>query len=223
MYKLSPSKAHRFLNCTASLKHDVEFVETIYTIRGTLLHELGEKIIKSENVDEFLIENNISPYEQFLVMSYAKAVMNEYDEIDGISLDIEVKKPISIYGFEANSIIDALVVSKDTASIIDLKTGRYEIDPLNNEQLYFYAYGTIMDNPEIKKLRLSIFQNNKMKTAELEKEEILDYFKKKENVFLEIANDHLTYNPGEKTCKYCAIKDSCESRAKWLDVNNGFK
>ena len=43
MYKLSPSKAHRYLQCTKSLEYDTEFVETPWTIRGNILHEFGEK------------------------------------------------------------------------------------------------------------------------------------------------------------------------------------
>ncbi len=220
MYKLSPSKAHRFLNCTASLKHDVEFVENIYTIRGTLLHELGEKLIKGEDVTDFIYDNNITSYEYYFLKSYAKAVSKEYKSIKAAVLDIEVKKPISIYGFTANAIIDALALSNDTASIIDLKTGKYEITPIENEQLYFYAYSVIADHPDINRVRLSIFQNIKMKTVEVDKQEILDFFSNKSAVFKEIADDKLTYTPSEKACKYCAIKDSCEARMKWIENEN---
>lgn len=219
MYKLSPSKAHRFLNCTASLKHDVEFVDTIYTARGTLLHELGEKLIKKEDVDDFIIENEINFHELEFLEAYANAVLEEFYFINATILDIEVIKPIEIYGFNTNSSIDALALSETTASIIDLKTGRNEISPFNNEQLYFYAYSVIMDYPNIKTIRLSIFQNSQMKTIVVDKKKVLKYFEKKAKVFEKIANDDLTYNPGKKACKYFSIRETCEARMQWLIYN----
>lgn len=215
-YKLSPSKAHRFLNCTASLLHDTEFVENIYTIRGNKLHTMGEMLIKGEDITDFCKENDINSYEHHFLTSYANAVINEYNKIDGSVLEIEVKRPINIFGFTSNSIIDALALSYDTASIIDLKTGRYEIDPVGNEQLYFYAYSIIMAYPSVKKVRLSIYQTCKMKTIEMGVDEILDFFMEKAEVFESIANDNLTYTPNEKSCKFCAIKDTCKARAEWI-------
>ena len=43
---------------------------------------------------------------------------------------------MTIYGFDIHLIIDALLIGRDTASIIDLKTGRTEVDEEDNEQLF---------------------------------------------------------------------------------------
>ena len=81
MYKLSPSKAHRFLNCTASLMHDKPFVENAATIRGKLLHEFAEKRLRNEDTREFEINNKINDYEIFIVESYVNSIWREYNEI----------------------------------------------------------------------------------------------------------------------------------------------
>ncbi len=97
-YKLSPSKAHRYLNCTKSLEFDTEFVENAWTIRGTIMHEYGEKKIREDNdIAEFEKEHDFNDYEKFLIDSYAKAVWNEYDLIDATSIHIEEKEPLFIY------------------------------------------------------------------------------------------------------------------------------
>jgi hypothetical protein len=149
MYKLSPSKAHRYLKCTKSLEYDAEFVETPWTIRGNILHEFGERKLLEKETNLFEIENNFSDYEKFLINSYVQAVMSEYNLIQADSLHVEEKEPIEIYGNQINLIIDALVLGKKIASIIDLLTGNNDIRPKDNDQLLFYAYIVLMKHPQV--------------------------------------------------------------------------
>lgn len=71
MYKLSPSKAHRFLNCTKSLEFDIPFTETPQTIRGNILHKLGEKMLRNEEILDYIGEHKINEYEIFLQIGRA--------------------------------------------------------------------------------------------------------------------------------------------------------
>jgi len=216
MYKLSPSKAHRYLKCTKSLEYDTEFVETPWTIRGSILHEFGERKLLEKETNLFEIENNFNDYEKFLINAYVQAVMNEYNLIQADSLHVEEKEPIEIYGNKINLIIDALVLGKKIASIIDLKTGNNDISPVDNEQLLFYAYSVLTRYPEIETFRLSIFQKGKIKTEVVTREYVYDFFIDKFDIFDAISRNELTYNPDEKACKYCAHKDKCVARAKWI-------
>lgn len=219
MYKISPSKAHRILNCTASLRHDDVFVETPATVRGNILHTLGEMFLKEvddDKITEFINEHGIDGYELDLIQGYIHAVLYETEKIGATEMQIEVKREIDIYGFKSNSIIDTLLLSKYEASIIDLKTGNYDVDIIDNEQLYLYGYGVLTRYPDIQIVHLSIFQKMKKKTITLTRGEIFDYFLDKEEVFTDIRNGNLKYNPSEKACKFCPIKDTCIARAKWI-------
>lgn len=216
MYKLSPSKAHRYLQCTKSLEFDTEFVETPHTIRGSLLHQYAEKLIKNENLDIFLKENKITDYEMFLINGYVDAVWSEKDLINADKVIVEEKKSIKLYGFSINLIMDALILGKDTASVVDLKTGNNDIDAVDNEQLLFYAYAVLQEYPEYQNFRISIFQKGKLKTSIITSDDVYDFFLEKDDIFEQIKNNELKYNPSDKACKYCAIKDSCKARAKWI-------
>lgn len=216
MYKLSPSKAHRYLQCTKSLEFDTEFVETPYTVRGSLLHEYAEMMIKNKNVDDFKETHSITDYEEYLIQSYVDAVWNEKDLIGANKLIVEEKRNITLYDNSINLIIDTLLVGKDTVSIIDLKTGNNDIDPNDNEQLLFYAYSIVNDYKDVKEFRLSIFQKGKLKTTVVSLDEVLDFFMSKFFIFEKIKNNDLEYNPSDKACKYCAIRNTCRARAEWI-------
>lgn len=216
MYKLSPSKAHRFLNCTQSLAFDIEFAETPATIRGNILHKFAEMAIKNEDATLYAEVNGINDYEYHLITSYVNAVWNEYKKIDATEIQVENKQPIVIFGNNINLIIDTLMLSNDTASIVDLKTGNTDVDVKENEQLYFYAYSVTTKYPNINTFRLSIFQKGKLKTIVKKKEDIFDFFIDRISTFDAIAKNELTYNPGDKQCKFCAIKDTCLARAEWI-------
>lgn len=216
MYKLSPSKAHRYLQCTKSLEFDTEFVETPYTIRGSLLHEFAEMMIKNKETDEFMEEHKITDYEHFLVQGYVDAVWQEKELINATEMIVEEKRNITLYDNSINLIIDTLLIGKDTVSIIDLKTGNNDIDPGDNEQLLFYAYSIINDYIHINNFRLSIYQKGKLKTTVVTLDEVMDFFMSKFLVFQKINKNELEYNPSNKACKYCSIRDTCKERARWI-------
>jgi len=215
MYKLSPSKAHRYLNCTKSLEFDVDFVETPVTLRGSVLHKLAEMSLRNQETMEYIAEHKINEYELYLINEYVRAVWSETERLKG-DLVIEEKKPIIIFNNKINLIVDALIVGKNEASIVDLKTGNADVDVEENEQLYFYAYMVATQFDNIETFYINIFQKGIMKTFVVSKNQVFDFFLEKEHVFLKIENNELEYNPSDKACKYCAIKDKCMARAKWI-------
>jgi hypothetical protein len=215
MYKLSPSKAHRFLNCTKSLEFDVDFIETPVTMRGSILHTLAEMSLRNQETMEYIAEHKINEYELYLINEYTRAVWNETERIKG-ELIIEKKKPIIIFNNNINLIVDALIIGEKEASIIDLKTGNADVDVEDNEQLYFYAYMVATQYNNIETFYLNIFQKGILKTYVVTKNQVFDFFLEKEHVFLKIEKNELEYNPSDKACKFCSIKDKCMARAKWI-------
>lgn len=216
MFKLSPSKAHRYLQCTKSLEYDVEFVETPQTKRGSLLHKIAETMIKSQPFEELLVENGVDDYEFFILNSYVDSVFRECHRLNCENIEVEQKRSIKIFDININLIIDAMVVGTNEASIIDLKTGNGDVEVVDNEQLYFYAYALLTEKININKVSISISQKGKLKTIVLTREQVFDFFIEKENVFENIKNKELSFNPSEKACKFCAIKKTCVARANWI-------
>lgn len=219
MYKLSPSKAHRFLQCTASLKYDTEFVETAASKCGTLLHTLAEYYLKSKSKQEIsnlISENKISDYEFNLIDAYTSFVLYQIDKIKGKELLIEFKTPFSIFGFTMNAIIDAVIIADTVATLIDLKTGSVYVDADDNEQLMYYAYIIFNVYPKIKTVYSYIYQNFQAKEFVITRSECFDFFIEKEPIYDAISRDELTYNPSDKACKYCGNKDSCLAWAYWV-------
>lgn len=218
MSKLSPSKAHRFLNCTKSLEYDTAFVETPASIRGNILHEYAEKILKNQATDDFERENKIDDYEHFLVNAYADAVFEEMAFYQHNQLHTENKTSMQLFGNDINLIIDALLLSEANkmASIIDLKSGNYDIDPENNEQLLLYAFYVAQDHDFVENFRLSIFQKGKLKTWTITKKELYDYIISIYDTIDDINNNRLSYNPSDKACKFCEYKNKCIARAEWI-------
>jgi CRISPR/Cas system-associated exonuclease Cas4 (RecB family) len=216
MYKLSPSKAHRFLNCTKSLEFDVAFVETPQTIRGSILHELAEMSLKNEDILNFIEQHKVNEYELYLINGYVREVWSELLKIPNSQMVIEEKKPIIIYNNNINLVIDCLILGDRVASIFDLKTGNGDIEVEDNEQLYFYAYMVATTYDKVDKFILNIYQKGKKKTTELTRQEVFDFFIEKEEVFRKIEQGKLEYKPSDKACKFCPIKDTCLARARWI-------
>ena len=216
MYKLSPSKAHRFLNCTKSLEFDIPFTETPQTIRGNILHKLGEKMLRNEEILDYIGEHKINEYEIFLLNGYVQSIWEEQKRYTKPKIIIEEKKPIIIYNNNVNLVVDCLILGDKEASIIDLKTGNGEVEIEDNEQLYFYAYMVATTYPQIENFNLNIFQKGKLKTIVLTKTEVFDFFIEKQDIFEKINNKQLEYNPSDKACKFCSVKDTCLARARWI-------
>lgn len=215
-YKLSPSKADRYLQCTASLLYDEAFVESPATIRGSQLHLLSEKMIQGLETERYIEEHEFNDYELNNIDAYVTEVYREADSIGTNNIIVERKVSVNLYGQKINMIIDVLILDDYVASIIDLKTGRGVVEVENNSQLYFYALHICFQYPKVEEIRVAIFQNFKAKRLVLTRDEVFDFFIGKETKFLEINEDRLTYSPSDSACKWCSYRKECKARAKWI-------
>lgn len=217
-YSLSPSKAHRYLYCSASLLHDQPFVDTPITIRGKLLHQISELLIKGVDCDEIIKENNLNDYEIKLVTKYSELILNQIDSLQPDIFSVEVKQKINIFDTNINLIMDTLLINTRSgiSYIYDLKTGNNDVEVKDNEQLLFYALAVLLNYKDIGIIKVSIFQKMKNKELTLYPNEVYDFFIDKEDVFNKIKKNELEYHPSEKACKYCAFKNKCVARANWI-------
>lgn len=215
-YKLSPSKADRYLQCSASLMYDEEFVESPASIRGSILHDYAEKLLRGKDTHAIVLDNALNDYEMGNINAYTIDVYREADLLDSDRIIVEEKVSVNMYGNKINMILDVLVLGETVASITDLKTGRGIVEVENNSQLFFYAFYVVMKYPRIERVRIAIFQNFKAKRIEVTKDEVLDFFMGKDTKFFEINNDDLQYSPSDKACQWCAHRKVCKARAEWI-------
>lgn len=214
-YKLSPSKAHIWLDCTLSLLDDT-FVETPATVRGTILHEIGEKLILGYDVEARMEKHQLNEYERFNVMKYAETVWEELDKIPNGEIYVENKVTLNIYQNSINMILDALIVGKHEATIVDFKSGNFDIEIEDNKQMLFYSMYVVTAYPHIQKINTIIFQKGKPKKKTLTPEEVIEFFKSKEQVFDDINNDRLSCTPSETVCRFASVEEVKIICAKWI-------
>lgn len=214
-YKLSPSRAHIWMHCTLSLLDDT-FVETPATIRGTIMHEIGEKMILGYDVESLMEKHNLNDYERFNVTRYADTVIEEADKIPNSDLFIENKVTLNIYENSINMILDALIIGETEATIIDYKSGNFDIEVENNYQLFFYAMYVVTAYPHIEKINTIIFQKGRAKKHVLTPKEVIDFFVSKKQVFDDINNDRLSCEPSETVCRFATVPEVKKICAEWI-------
>lgn len=167
---LSASSAHRWINCTPAPYLEAQHPDTSSdaAAEGTAAHELAEHKLRqhldipttrpesewdSEEMDDYTDQ-------------YADHVMAELQrarEVDKAAfLGIEERLDFSHIVPEGFGTGDALIVSDDTLTVVDLKYGKgVEVSAVGNPQMRLYAlgalatYGAIYD---IEQVRTVIFQ-----------------------------------------------------------------
>ena len=154
---LSPSAAHRWLNCTAAprLEENVEDKGSSYADEGTLAHAYCAKHLKTflgvDTVDE---DAEIAQFYE----TYHTGEMDEYtDTYKTIVLEkfnaartktrdaqllVEVRLDFTKYMPEAFGTADAVIIADGCLEIIDFKYGKgVKVSAVENPQMKIYALG----------------------------------------------------------------------------------
>lgn len=233
----SLSASARWLSCTASLLFNNEpFTETKTTLMGSLGHKIAELMLK----EYFFGENNAAelhalrhePYynEEGNIkvqcthklwtiaqdyVQYVKTVARQFNH-DEKKIFIEKKINLKFYGHEKNGFADFVLITPELIFIIDLKTGRNEVDADENSQMLLYAIGLIQEFGVRQRIITAISQPLIKKTHAYEytKEQIILWYKKNSQAMREINENKLVYRPSEKACKYCDNRNFCNERIK---------
>lgn len=228
---LSPSSAHRWMQCPGSvlMEKDLPDIESEYAAEGTRAHTLAFELLTATSYLIALVA--FSKEEGFeYVRIYTEFVLDQVK--DGVLL-IEQKLSIEHITGEigAKGTADAVIISSDgkTLTVIDLKYGMgLRVEAENNEQLMIYAlaalnqFEALGDFTTVKMIihqpRLDHVSEWECSRAKLEefKEEVIfagDFILrvlKGKTPFK--ANEDLV--PGEIQCKFCKAKATCPALAK---------
>lgn len=208
---------------------------------GSECHALAEAYIrKSLNLADYDSEQKLSPDElkktfrhyddemEKLASGYANFVISteDYEEKRmGEKPTVFVEQCLEMdYAPDTHGTADAVIVSGDTLTVIDNKTGFFSVkvkdDKGNlNSQLAIYglyAYKTFKDVYPIKKVRLVIYQERigNIDDITLDLEDLLEW---EVSVLRPAAKEAQKENPTAVSgshCKYCPGRNVCKTRAE---------
>ncbi len=242
-YKLSPSSSERFLECTASLPHNLTFTENEHTLKGNLQHRVAflrldqlfnnkdhkkEIDMLTDTKNKYASRNNPSLYVFWddsctqTVNNYVTYVKQVYEEYKPKIVFLEYRISMNFYGNKVNGVVDcAMVLQSDDLFIIDLKTGRNRVETEDNTQMLMYGYGIIQElHKKTKKVAkyvvISIAQSliNNTQAYKYTLEQMIEWYLKQAQPMKEINTDSLVFRPSKVACKYCSFRDSCNERIK---------
>ena len=159
--RLSPSGAHRWMACPASVVLEADFPDTssVFAREGSAAHELAAIVLDNEDpsaqkyVGKMVEFEDNSETVQWLVTQDMADHVDDYvklvrDLAQGKTLLVERKVPISHLTGETGATGTSDVVIVDTTSgnltVVDLKYGMgVRVDALENPQLQMYALGAL--------------------------------------------------------------------------------
>lgn len=228
--RLAASGAHRWLECTKSVKLEEQFADTTSpeAEEGTVAHELAE----TKATEEFLGKNSsrarsnirkkklYSPEMEGYTDEYIemiKSLMIGYRKKPFVS--IEERLDLSAYIKEGFGTCDCILIGEETITVIDFKYGKgVPVDSENNPQMMLYALGAYEAYKNlfvIKNVRMCIVQPriNNNSTWECNIGDLLlfgEYVKQQAALAYEGEGD---FKPGE-WCRFCKAKATCRARAE---------
>ena len=222
---LSASSAHRWLNCTASIKASEGMPDNVsdFAQTGTNVHELccykAAKLLEAKNCPA-KPEHEYTTEDELNASAYADFVKSH---VSDKTLLIALEQTVDYSEFTADEsygTADCLIIDDDSITIIDYKNGAgVKVDSTFNPQVMLYAlgaYSVFKDIlSEIKTVTMAIYQPNinNISTQQLTFDELI----KATATFKDKAKEALSGNGTAKCgdwCRFCKAKAVCSERAK---------
>lgn len=232
--KLSPSGAHRWLNCTPSPSREamVKGKYSPYAAEGTLAHEFAELelklhtggIAKKEYQKQFrALKSNELYYKGMLpeVEKYVNYILHLRDQLakDGnVFIELESRVYFSDTVPGGHGVVDTLLVSGNTLYVIDLKFGRgVKVEAEGNPQLRLYGLGALnlyRLTHDIENIELIVHQPrlNNVSIDEMTVEYLTDWAASIAPIAVKAQNGEGEAKAGD-WCRFCKVKATCKAAA----------
>lgn len=228
---LSPSAAHRWMNCTAAplLEKDVEDKGSTFAEEGTLAHAYCAKKLKeflSLSVDEEkaeiaqLNEQYHSGEMDEYTDTYKTIVLEKFNAARAKTKDaqllVEVKLDFSHYVPDAFGTSDAIIIADGVMEVIDFKYGKgVKVSAVENPQMMIYALGAwdlFNFEYDIRKVRMTIVQPriDNLSEFELDAADLINWAVDELQPKANEAYAGGKQKPGN-WCQFCKVKANCKA------------
>ena len=241
-HRLGASSAHRWVNCSGSVKVSELYPEgsTIYADEGSLAHECAEQLIKTGEVtkkhqtkinrfykdhpelasgsaDAGQMIRTLEDYIDFVIETY-----NEQRAIDPATLLMtEQRVDLNRWIEGGFGTADVVIVRTGYVHVIDLKYGKgVPVSATDNPQLRLYALGVLdMLDPvyEIEQVDMTIYQPrlDNVSTDKLTAEYLYDWGEATVKPAAEIAmTEDAPFMAGD-WCIFCPARKDCRERTEY--------
>lgn len=219
--RLSASRAERFMTCPGSVRLENQMPYEPpgeAAALGTMLHELSEKILRGEEIDD----PDLDPEHMQLAQSYADYVNGISDNPRKKLIEVNVDDGLKSLHQALGGTADAVIVEGDHLHVIDAKFGRVLVEAKDNKQLLTYALGVMrqFNAPASIQCTMHIFQpragHSKWTVSGVDL--ISHGLELKKAADLALSPDAPT-NPSPDACKYCKAKTICPSMRQRVQDN----
>lgn len=231
---LSPSAAHRWLNCTAAPAIEAKFpdVETDFAAEGTLAHaicatKLKEALGQAHPEEDTEVHDLWDKYynvemEEY-TDSYVDTVLQAYNEARQKTTDatllVEQRLDFGKRVPESFGTSDAIIVADNTLHVFDFKYGKgVKVSADHNPQMMIYAlgaYDAFSLEYDIRTISMSIVQPRlaNFDTYEIIVSDLLDWSDTElEPKAKEAFGKEGEMHPGD-WCRFCKAKGQCKALA----------
>lgn len=231
---LSPSSAHRWINCTAAprLEANVEDAGSSFAEEGTLAHAYCARKLKTflglgvegedKEITEYYDKYHTGEMDEY-TDTYAAIVLEKYNAARSNTPDaqllVETRLDFGQYVPEAFGTADAIIIADGVMEVIDFKYGKgVKVSAVENPQMMIYglgAYDKFTLEYNIRRVRMTIVQPriDNLSEYEVSTEELLQWATsvlspKAKEAF----SDKGTQKPGT-WCQFCKVKSNCRALA----------
>lgn len=237
---LSPSAAHRWLNCTASARLEAEYENTTsdFAQEGTFAHSLAEletryalkMITKAEYTDQLNALKKDSFYSkemQEYCEEYAAYIKEKFlylkKTCPDAFVELEVRLDLSDYIPEGFGTADCIIIAEPEMWVVDFKYGKgVKVEAEGNLQMEIYALGALAEYGvlyDIETVGMTIVQPRLGGISEFKmlRQALKAWaFVKIIPGAKEAYEGPGKFQPSEEACKFCKAKADCRARAKYF-------
>ena len=226
----SPSAAERWFKCAGSVlaNADMPYETSLAAANGTLIHHMTEMLLKDrlrdmtlrdywldrkEVIEDFEIEID----EEMINCAevYVDYILKREEEL-GARRVIEEKVYLNEISDKCYGTADCILLAENRICVIDLKSGKWAVDPVKNKQLMIYGLGALTryggGNPDIT-MELTIVQprvKNQIKTFEISAPNLVEWgFTDLKQATDACDEESPQYNFGDH-CRFCNAKADCD-------------
>ena len=227
---LSPSAAHRWVNCPPSARLSSQFPDepSQFAIEGTQAHELCEYKIRralgrpaADPVEHLSLygeamEESASGFANFVLEKLAEA----RKACPSAMLATEQRVIFGKWVPQGSGTSDVILVADNMLEIIDFKYGTgFLVDARGNEQMRCYALGAhemFGSLYEIRKVRMTIYQprRNNVSSEELPIADLLKWADEVLKPAADLAHEGRGEFKAGAWCRFCKARNACRARAE---------